>query len=240
MTTVLWSVILLTKGVLVGIRLEYLCLSCVIVDDNMIGKIISGSPCLESLELNDCHGFKRIDVTSKCVKKLVFSEYCYDVASEEDYIDCTNHCSSTFSSLTNKLLSRLKAGSDTSNDDRAENGDRGEQIASIALQKFQLQVISAQDKRMKFTSEILNNMKIIKVSDGIFPGTRGTTTLNRKHRWLVEQKLCEGMATAGSFGEVIEVHEAYLLSILQCFLVQDKLVSKFSFLTGFVSLQWEG
>ncbi|MFS7916528.1 putative gamma-tubulin complex component protein [Helianthus anomalus] len=76
---------------------------------------------------------------------------------------------------------------------------------------------------------------------------RGTTTVNRKHRWLVEQKLlhfvdafhqyvmdrvyhsawselCEGMAAAGSLDEVIQVHEAYLLSIQrQCFVVPDKL-----------------
>ncbi|PWA74447.1 spc97 / Spc98 family of spindle pole body (SBP) component [Artemisia annua] len=76
---------------------------------------------------------------------------------------------------------------------------------------------------------------------------RGTTTVNRKHRLLVEQKLlhfvdafhqyvmdrvyhsawhelCKGMAAAGSLDEVIEVHEAYLLSIQrQCFVVPDKL-----------------
>nr|XP_043628494.1 gamma-tubulin complex component 5-like [Erigeron canadensis]XP_043628495.1 gamma-tubulin complex component 5-like [Erigeron canadensis]XP_043628496.1 gamma-tubulin complex component 5-like [Erigeron canadensis] len=76
---------------------------------------------------------------------------------------------------------------------------------------------------------------------------RGVTTVNCKHRWLVEQKLlhfvdafhqyvmdrvyhsawrelCEGMAAAGSLDEVIEVHEAYLLSIQrQCFVVPDKL-----------------
>ncbi|KAL8227385.1 hypothetical protein R6Q57_017217 [Mikania cordata] len=76
---------------------------------------------------------------------------------------------------------------------------------------------------------------------------RGTTTVNRKHRWLVEQKLlhfvdafhqyvmdrvyhsawselCEGMSAAGSLDEVIQVHEAYLLSIQrQCFVVPDKL-----------------
>ncbi|CBI19579.3 unnamed protein product, partial [Vitis vinifera] len=76
---------------------------------------------------------------------------------------------------------------------------------------------------------------------------RGTATINRKHHWLVEQKLlhfvdafhqyvmdrvyhsawrelCEGMAAAGSLDEVIEVHEAYLLSIQrQCFVVPDKL-----------------
>ncbi|XP_059634056.1 uncharacterized protein LOC132276584 isoform X2 [Cornus florida] len=76
---------------------------------------------------------------------------------------------------------------------------------------------------------------------------RGTATVNRKRHWLVEQKLlhfvdafhqyvmdrvyhsawrelCEGMAAAGSLDEVIDVHEAYLLSIQrQCFVVPDKL-----------------
>lgn len=76
---------------------------------------------------------------------------------------------------------------------------------------------------------------------------KGTATINRKRHWLVEQKLlhfvdafhqyvmdrvyhsawrelCEGMATAASLDEVIEVHEAYLLSIQrQCFVVPDKL-----------------
>ncbi|GJR02635.1 cytochrome P450 CYP82D47-like protein [Tanacetum coccineum] len=37
---------------------------------NLIGMILSSSPCLESLELKDCHGYKRINVTSKNVKKL--------------------------------------------------------------------------------------------------------------------------------------------------------------------------
>ncbi|GJU61504.1 ribonuclease H-like domain-containing protein [Tanacetum coccineum] len=55
-------------------RLESLCLCNVTLDDDMIGKIFSGSPCLESLELNDCHGYCQIDVTSKSVKKLVLFE----------------------------------------------------------------------------------------------------------------------------------------------------------------------
>nr|GFA11778.1 hypothetical protein [Tanacetum cinerariifolium] len=55
-------------------RLECLCLLCANLDEDMIEKILSGSPCLESLELNDCYGYKRIDVTSKSVKKLVFSD----------------------------------------------------------------------------------------------------------------------------------------------------------------------
>ncbi|GJX87223.1 ribonuclease H-like domain-containing protein [Tanacetum coccineum] len=54
-------------------RLKCLCLYCVTLDDHMIEKILSGSPCLEYLELNYCQGFRRIDVSSKSVKKLVFS-----------------------------------------------------------------------------------------------------------------------------------------------------------------------
>ncbi|XVE68516.1 hypothetical protein DITRI_Ditri09bG0074300 [Diplodiscus trichospermus] len=77
---------------------------------------------------------------------------------------------------------------------------------------------------------------------------KGPARNNSKHHWLVEQKLlhfvdafhqyvmdrvyhsawrelCEGMTAAGSLDEVIEVHEAYLLSIhRQCFVAPDKLV----------------
>ncbi|GAA0157206.1 non-motor microtubule binding protein [Lithospermum erythrorhizon] len=76
---------------------------------------------------------------------------------------------------------------------------------------------------------------------------RATGTTNRKRHWLLEQKLlhfvdafhqyvmdrvyhsawhelCEGMSTAGSLDQVIEVHESYLLSIQrQSFVVPDKL-----------------
>nr|GEZ08698.1 RNA-directed DNA polymerase, eukaryota [Tanacetum cinerariifolium] len=55
-------------------RLKCLCLCCVTLDEDMIEKILSGSPCLESLELNICFGYRWIDVTSKSVKKL-FSKY---------------------------------------------------------------------------------------------------------------------------------------------------------------------
>ncbi|XP_022975992.1 gamma-tubulin complex component 5-like [Cucurbita maxima] len=76
---------------------------------------------------------------------------------------------------------------------------------------------------------------------------KGTVVNNCKRHWLVEQKLlhfvdafhqyvmdrvyhsawrelCEGMAAAQSLDGVIEVHEAYLLTIhRQCFVVPDKL-----------------
>nr|GEW96797.1 F-box/LRR-repeat protein 25-like [Tanacetum cinerariifolium] len=56
-------------------RLKCLCLCCVTLDEDMIEKILSGSPCLEFLELKICFGYRWIDVTSKSVKKLVFSRY---------------------------------------------------------------------------------------------------------------------------------------------------------------------
>nr|GEZ07070.1 hypothetical protein [Tanacetum cinerariifolium] len=162
----------------------------------MIEKILSGSPCLKSLELDRCYGYRQIDVTSKSVKKLVLFEYYCGVETKEDIIDCIKINAPYISSLTNKryeefvifaeeifgglleslghvenitfgdhcseLLSRLKAGSDTSDDDGDDNGDREEQIASrvgfakrgliplvacglinvpfaVALPKFQLQ-----------------------------------------------------------------------------------------------------
>lgn len=76
---------------------------------------------------------------------------------------------------------------------------------------------------------------------------RSSTPINRKHHWLLEQKLlhfvdafhhyvmdrvyhsawgelCEGLAAARSLDEVIEIHEAYLMSIQrQCFAVPEKL-----------------
>ncbi|XP_060199508.1 uncharacterized protein LOC132627910 isoform X2 [Lycium barbarum] len=78
---------------------------------------------------------------------------------------------------------------------------------------------------------------------------RSSAPINRKHHWLLEQKLlhfveafhqyvmdrvyhsawgelCEGLAAAGSLDEVIEIHEAYLMSIQkQCFAVPEKLWS---------------
>ncbi|GKB74784.1 thiamine thiazole synthase, chloroplastic-like protein [Tanacetum coccineum] len=81
-------------------RLECLCLFCATLDEDMIEKILSGSPCLEYLELKNCHGYRRIDVTSRSVKKLVFSDY-YNW-NEEDYIDCIKINAPYISSLTIK------------------------------------------------------------------------------------------------------------------------------------------
>ncbi|GKB48680.1 hypothetical protein Tco_0899433 [Tanacetum coccineum] len=74
-------------------------------------------------------------------------------------------------------------------------------------------------------------------SSGVNPSRQKTEVHFRDPR---SSSYSHGMSAAGSFDEVIEGHEAYLLSSqLQCFLVPNKLVSKFFFLTGFVSVQWE-
>nr|GEW90541.1 thiamine thiazole synthase, chloroplastic-like [Tanacetum cinerariifolium] len=87
----------------VGKHLECLCLYSVTLDDDMIEKILSGSPCLDPLELEDCHGYRRIDVTSKSVKKLVFSKhYSDDALFEKDYIDHITINAPYISSLTKK------------------------------------------------------------------------------------------------------------------------------------------
>ncbi|GKD17159.1 ribonuclease H-like domain-containing protein [Tanacetum coccineum] len=239
-----WGVLNPPNGAISWGRLDCLILSCVTLDEDMIEKILSGSPCLESLELNDCYGYRRIDITSKSVKELVFSgynshhEYYTDDAA---YIDCVKINAPYITSLTIEgelvlrdlvllnvsslveadldysinwreseifdeevfrglleslghvediaygdhcleLLSRLEAGSDTSDDDRlflvigvllsvVGAGVLPGLIPlvvcgllnvpfAVALQKCEVQFLRAQDKRLKSTSEILNNMKI--------------------------------------------------------------------------------
>nr|GEW96478.1 F-box protein At5g03100-like [Tanacetum cinerariifolium] len=45
------------------------------LDEESIQNILSGSPLLETLEFNECFGFRRIYITSKSVKNLVFYGY---------------------------------------------------------------------------------------------------------------------------------------------------------------------
>ncbi|GJV61421.1 zf-CCHC domain-containing protein [Tanacetum coccineum] len=40
------------------------------LDEDSIGKILSESPCLETLELDDCYGVRRIDISSRRFKNL--------------------------------------------------------------------------------------------------------------------------------------------------------------------------
>ncbi|GJS79929.1 thiamine thiazole synthase, chloroplastic-like protein [Tanacetum coccineum] len=67
-------------------RLECLCLSYVTLYEDMIEKILSGSPCLESLELKNCPGYWRIDVTSRSVEvELVLLDVSSLIKAELDY-----------------------------------------------------------------------------------------------------------------------------------------------------------
>nr|GEW21905.1 putative ribonuclease H-like domain-containing protein [Tanacetum cinerariifolium] len=51
------------------------------LNEDLIQNILSGSPLLEKLVLHGCYGFRQIDITSKSVKKFVFSDY---MTPEED------------------------------------------------------------------------------------------------------------------------------------------------------------
>nr|GEX98093.1 hypothetical protein [Tanacetum cinerariifolium] len=55
------------------------------IDEDLIQSILSGSPLLETLELNSCYGaFSQIDITSKSIKNFVFFAYPgYGVCSME-------------------------------------------------------------------------------------------------------------------------------------------------------------
>ncbi|XP_023740814.1 F-box/LRR-repeat protein 25 isoform X1 [Lactuca sativa] len=56
-------------------NLRSLCISSGKLNEDLIENILSGSPVLETLELKFCNGFRRINITSKSVKKLVLSGY---------------------------------------------------------------------------------------------------------------------------------------------------------------------
>nr|GEX14791.1 hypothetical protein [Tanacetum cinerariifolium] len=58
-------------------NLNFLCIRYEKLDEDSIGNILSGSPCLETLELYCCYGVRRIDVASNSVKNLVLSDYGY-------------------------------------------------------------------------------------------------------------------------------------------------------------------
>ncbi|GKB07458.1 ribonuclease H-like domain-containing protein [Tanacetum coccineum] len=79
-------------------KLKFLCIDD--LNEDSIGKILSRSPCLETLQLNDCCGFRRINVTSKSVKNLVLSGYGYRHPGADYYIDTLEINAPYISSLT--------------------------------------------------------------------------------------------------------------------------------------------
>ncbi|KAI3995192.1 hypothetical protein MKX01_031994 [Papaver californicum] len=88
--------------------------------------------------------------------------------------------------------------------------------------------------KVSWPLELIANSEAIKkynqVMGFLLKVKRAKFVLDKARRWMWKVfhsawiELCEGMASAGSLDEVIEVHEAYLLSIQrQCFVVPDKL-----------------
>ncbi|GJT90892.1 F-box protein-like protein [Tanacetum coccineum] len=56
-------------------NLKCLCIARAKLDEDLIRNILSGSPVLETLDLRSCNGYKRLNITSKSVKNLVFAAY---------------------------------------------------------------------------------------------------------------------------------------------------------------------
>ncbi|KAL7590901.1 F-box/LRR-repeat protein 25 isoform X1 [Lactuca sativa] len=56
-------------------NLRTLCITFGKLDEDLIKNILHGSPQLETFELNYCYGYRRLDIASKSVKKLVLSGY---------------------------------------------------------------------------------------------------------------------------------------------------------------------
>ncbi|XP_023748432.1 putative F-box/LRR-repeat protein At3g28410 isoform X1 [Lactuca sativa] len=58
------------------------------LNDDLIENILSGSPVLETLVFDDCHGYRHLHITSKSVKNLVLSRYRdYYAKSEADIVE---------------------------------------------------------------------------------------------------------------------------------------------------------
>ncbi|KAL7584378.1 F-box/LRR-repeat protein 25-like [Lactuca sativa] len=56
------------SGAISWANLRRLCISWGHIDEDLIENILSGSPLLETLVLNYCYGYRRLDITSKSVK----------------------------------------------------------------------------------------------------------------------------------------------------------------------------
>ncbi|KAL4563345.1 hypothetical protein LXL04_027386 [Taraxacum kok-saghyz] len=70
-------------GAITWKNLRSLCLSKGKLDEDLIENILSGSPQLETLVLNSYNGCRRLNITSKSVKNLVFSGR---VGSEDEFV----------------------------------------------------------------------------------------------------------------------------------------------------------
>ena len=62
-------------GVISWVKLKSLSIYNGKLNEDLIRNILSGSPILETLNLYNCYGYRRLDITSKSVKNLVFWSY---------------------------------------------------------------------------------------------------------------------------------------------------------------------
>ncbi|XP_076918497.1 F-box/LRR-repeat protein 25-like [Bidens hawaiensis] len=60
------------------------------LDEDLIANILSGSPVLETLVLDNCYGYRRINITSRSVKTLVLSGYGSKFEDENFEINAPN------------------------------------------------------------------------------------------------------------------------------------------------------
>ncbi|XP_075666501.1 F-box/LRR-repeat protein 25-like isoform X2 [Castanea sativa] len=63
------------NGLLHWSSLKHLCIGQSALCDDVIRKVLMGSPRLESLELHDCWDYKRLDIVSESLRKLVIDSY---------------------------------------------------------------------------------------------------------------------------------------------------------------------
>ncbi|GJS95734.1 ribonuclease H-like domain-containing protein [Tanacetum coccineum] len=144
-------------------RLESLCISCGTLDEDMLEKILSGSPCLETLQSRggdyiDCVKINAPYISSLTIEgELVLRELALLNVSSlvEAHLDYSidwreiSHVQifrglieslNNFTDITigyhfSEFLSRLEASRDTSNDDPVENGDQDEEMLEIQEQR---------------------------------------------------------------------------------------------------------
>nr|POE84598.1 putative f-box/lrr-repeat protein [Quercus suber] len=70
-------------GLLHWVSLKHLCIGQSALCDDVIRKVLMGSPRLESLELYYCYDFHRLDIVSESLRKLVIDGYLVDMLESE-------------------------------------------------------------------------------------------------------------------------------------------------------------
>ncbi|KAG5516781.1 hypothetical protein RHGRI_037506 [Rhododendron griersonianum] len=74
------------KGNVAWYSLKKLSIGDVELSNDVIERILAGSPVLETLELHTCEGFSRLAVTNSCVKKLILRN-CLDFLSDDKRLE---------------------------------------------------------------------------------------------------------------------------------------------------------